>query len=241
MRAALVLVLVTAPTLSGCVIDRSPIATGGSIDTGGVADRDAAEEPGLDAASTDDAELPDAFETLDARVELDARVADDAYAPDAFVPGDTPVCVAETCNRRDDDCDDLVDEAGCATGSGDCTAHTLDRHVYLVCPNLLSWTASHDDCASRGYTLVEIESAAEGDEIARWIPGDSWIGLNDRDEEGTFVWVDGSSADYTAWSGSEPNDFFGEDCTLVRPNGKWNDAECDDGHTFVCEAEILPR
>jgi hypothetical protein len=244
MRAALVLVLATAPTLSGCVIDRSPIATGGSSDTGGVADRDATEEPGLDAASMDDAELPDAFATLDARVEPDARANEDAYlVPDAFVPGDAPAdCVDETCNRRDDDCDGLVDESGCAVGSeADCAAHQLGDHVYLVCPQLLRWTASRDGCAGVGYALVTIDSGEENTAIVDWIPGDSWIGLHDRDDEGRFVWVDGTEPTFTSWADGEPNDSWVEDCTLLRPSKEWNDSNCNDGHTFVCEAEILPR
>lgn len=242
MRAAFLLVLVTAPISSGCVIDRSPLAAEASRDADR-GDHDAGNDLRPDAAREDDAEVPDAFTTLDAWAEPDAFVVPDAFElPDVFVPGDTPVCVAETCNRRDDDCDDLVDEAGCAVSTdADCAAHVLGDRVYLVCPEVLSWTESRDACDRLGYALVTIDDADENREVAAWLPGDSWIGLNDRDDEGTFEWLDGSRPGFASWGGSEPNDFFGEDCTLLRQNENWNDGECDDQHTFVCEAAVVPR
>lgn len=156
------------------------------------------------------------------------------------MPDDASVCEPETCNRRDDDCDELVDESGCVVGDVMCSSHTLGDHVYLVCPSL-SWTESRDGCDGLRYALTTIDSEEENREIAAWLPGESWIGLNDRDDEGTFEWLDGSRPGFTSWSGSEPNDFFGEDCTLLRQNEQWNDGECDDAHTFVCEAVIVPR
>ena len=243
MRAVLVIVLVTAPTLAGCVVDRSPIAAEGASDTG-ADDRDTGQDTRADAASADDAALPDAFAALDAWAEPDAHADEDAYVvTDAFAPRDAPVgCAAESCNRRDDDCDGLVDESGCAVSSEvDCAAHQLGDHVYLVCPQLFRWTASRDGCAGVGYGLVTIDSGEEDTAIIDWIPGDSWIGLNDRDEEDRFVWIDGTEPTFTSWADGEPNDSWGEDCTFLRTTKEWNDANCNDGHTFVCEAEILPR
>ena len=240
MRAALLWVLVTS---SGCVIDRSPLAAEEAHDATGV-DLDAAGEQ-LDAASPeDDAALPDDA-PRDAPAERDAHAPSDAFSPpDVFFERDAPIgCGAETCNRRDDDCDGLVDESGCATGTaGDCQSHALGERVYLVCPDLLNWTGARDGCAGLGYALVTIDSAEENAAIAGWIPGDSWIGLNDRDDEDTFVWVDGSAPAFTSWSDREPNDSWGEDCALVRQNTQWNDVECsDETHTFVCEGAVAPR
>ena len=36
-----------------------------------------------------------------------------------------------------------------------------------------------------------------------------WIGYNDIDNEGTFVWDDGSTSTYTNWADGEPNDAIG--------------------------------
>ena len=59
-------------------------------------------------------------------------------------------------------------------------------------------------------------------------PGsDCWIGINDRDNEGTFIWADGTESAYTRWSSGEPNDYRGnEDCGETFPNEYWNDNPC---------------
>ena len=53
-----------------------------------------------------------------------------------------------------------------------------------------------------------------------------WIGLNDRDNEGTFTWADGTEVTYTRWNSGEPNNVGNEDCTHKHNNGYWNDRSC---------------
>ena len=71
-----------------------------------------------------------------------------------------------------------------------------------------------------------------------------WIGLNDYDNEGTFVWTDGSARDYDHFSPGEPNDYgAGEDGVLLwhrdsdprfGPNSEtWNDGGGQ--KAFLCE------
>ena len=66
-----------------------------------------------------------------------------------------------------------------------------------------------------------------------------WIGLTDSKFEGTFLWTDQSSVDYTNWRGSEPNDMQGEDCAEFNSNynhrGGWNDVSCDAKLKFACQ------
>ena len=77
------------------------------------------------------------------------------------------------------------------------------------------------------------------------------IGLNDKELEGTFVWTDGSSFEFSNWVDSEPgdipepnngdlgaeSDLPGEDCAFMqaykitvgdtnRKPGKWSDMQC---------------
>lgn len=58
-----------------------------------------------------------------------------------------------------------------------------------------------------------------------------YIGLNDRAENGNFVWTDGSAVDYTNWMRNNPSTdaVWGpaEDGVMMwdrkRQRGKWND------------------
>jgi len=65
-----------------------------------------------------------------------------------------------------------------------------------------------------------------------------WIGLNDMDNEGQFKWSDGQElGKYTKWAKGEPNDHGNdEDCVVleIKLDG-WNDRNCNEPLTFVCE------
>ena len=54
-----------------------------------------------------------------------------------------------------------------------------------------------------------------------------WIGLNDLDEEGNYVWQDGSSSGYTNWQPGKPID--NPDASCVALEG------CHSGETSTCK------
>ncbi|XP_072097729.1 C-type lectin BpLec-like isoform X1 [Mobula birostris] len=69
----------------------------------------------------------------------------------------------------------------------------------------------------------------------------SWIGLNDRSQEGDFTWIDGSLYSYRNWAQNEPNDHgHNEDCVTIHHSGekRWNDLFCEDDESFVCAYEL---
>lgn len=73
-----------------------------------------------------------------------------------------------------------------------------------------------------------------------------WIGLNDRETEGTMAWSDNTSVDFVFWKPNEPNNGgAGEDCIhMVKSSSdtvgdKWNDTECPDhSMPFICKMPI---
>ena len=82
-------------------------------------------------------------------------------------------------------------------------------HVYcLLSEN--TWTASEAEAEALGGTLAIINDAAENDWIYSTFsmfgntPRGLWIGLTDKDREGTFVWVTGDPLVYINWGGGEP-------------------------------------
>ena len=66
-----------------------------------------------------------------------------------------------------------------------------------------------------------------------------WIGLNDINHEGRFVWASGSTSRYRNWNGKEPNNLGNEDCVQILTNSKWNDNKCGNGYPYVCEIDTI--
>ena len=65
----------------------------------------------------------------------------------------------------------------------------------------------------------------------------SWIGLNDRSVEGSFVWANKEISSFRFWAPQQPNSWKNEDCvhTLGAENGyTWNDVSCDKCYNFTC-------
>ncbi len=65
-----------------------------------------------------------------------------------------------------------------------------------------------------------------------------WIGLNDLDTEGTFVWEDNTPLGFTSWKPGDPNNMWNlEHCVEVNyeQRGYWNDIGCGDLKTFACK------
>ena len=56
-----------------------------------------------------------------------------------------------------------------------------------------------------------------------------WLGANDRQAEGQWVWVDGTPLIFSKWAPGEPNDFNGvQDCSYAgRFDRLWDDVGCE--------------
>jgi hypothetical protein len=150
---------------------------------------------------------------VDARpFEIDAAVPD-APPPDAAAQ--LP-CVEGDINAED-------------PGTGRC---------YMVFTTARTWANAAADCESLDGDahLATILDAGESAFVTNLLIDRSWIGLNDIDQEGTFVWVTGDPLDFELWVPGEPNNSGNEDCAEIRfDNGEWNDEGCGDSRHYVCE------
>lgn len=83
-------------------------------------------------------------------------------------------------------------------------------HRYQVFNNLVStWTEAETYCESLGGHLATICCQEENDYVYQVMVEagytSAYLGLTDRDNEGTWIWVTGEPVTYTNWHSGEPN------------------------------------
>lgn len=115
------------------------------------------------------------------------------------------------------------------------TTHGGTGHRYKALSGNTIYDTAIDRCAADGAHLAVVDTAAENAYLAGFITNEAWIGFDDLTEEGVFRWITGAPTDFIGFTGDEPNDANGEDCTYLRPNGTWNDIGCEDNKRPLCE------
>ncbi|KAG7313925.1 hypothetical protein KOW79_022421 [Hemibagrus wyckioides] len=116
---------------------------------------------------------------------------------------------------------------------------------YLMSNEGKTWTESRQDCRGRGADLVIINNKEEQEFISKLLCSrKAWIGLNDRDKEEEWKWVDDTGQSTGYWGRGEPNSKAGdEDCVLTGdrsdPVWNWADYPCDDKFIWICEKTIF--
>lgn len=110
---------------------------------------------------------------------------------------------------------------------------------YSTSQTCKNWTEAQKTCQIYNTSLITIKNQEENVYIQHRLNGDKgWIGFNDRDTEGTFVWAGNQSSNFTYWAPHQPNDFkLNEDCvhTLgVAHKFTWNDVNCRSCHNYTC-------
>uniref|UniRef100_A0A8C5CXL5 B30.2/SPRY domain-containing protein n=1 Tax=Gadus morhua TaxID=8049 RepID=A0A8C5CXL5_GADMO len=108
-----------------------------------------------------------------------------------------------------------------------------DKNLYRVSTTKKGWRASREDCQKRKADLVVINSREELAFVSR-LMDTSWIGLSDREKEGTHKWVDGTPMT-SSWRHVKPRDDGGaRDCVVAGEDG-WSEEPCNRLHHWICE------
>ncbi|XP_018109099.2 hepatic lectin [Xenopus laevis] len=113
----------------------------------------------------------------------------------------------------------------------------FDGSCYYFEVNQMTWIEARLSCDRRDSDLVIINSDME-QEFIHSKTGDDlyWIGLEKITD--VWTWVDGTilKASSGFWGKGEPNNGGGnEKCTQLTPEGKMNDAPCDNAK-YKCRA-----
>lgn len=127
-----------------------------------------------------------------------------------------------------------INSATPATIPGYIYKGTFNGHTYYTSTMRQSWFGARASAHAAGGYLTTISSEAE--ELFIYFnvirnlnvqysnENGLWIGLNDVDMKGTFVWENGEPVTYTFWEQGEPSKGPGEDFVEIKiDNGKWND------------------
>jgi Cu/Ag efflux protein CusF len=142
-----------------------------------------------------------------------------------------------------------ADQEDAKAGSYPADATPFQGHHFKVFLEPLTWVAAQQRCQSMGGHLPVLSNKAKAEFLVRLaqrsgLPKDRmdgvWIGATDKDEEGEWVWVDGSPMKYSDWFPNQPNNKQNSEhyAMVWIEKGKWCDQPVSSQqHTtyFVCE------
>ncbi|CAH3182513.1 unnamed protein product [Porites lobata] len=115
-------------------------------------------------------------------------------------------------------------------------------YCYFASRACASWLTAESNCSTMSSNLVTVHNQEENVYIQHRHNGErSWIGLNDRSVEGSFVWTNKEISKFRFWAPQQPNDWKNEDCvhTLGTKHGyTWNDVPCTNCYNYTCFKDL---
>uniref|UniRef100_A0A3Q0SZJ6 C-type lectin domain-containing protein n=1 Tax=Amphilophus citrinellus TaxID=61819 RepID=A0A3Q0SZJ6_AMPCI len=116
------------------------------------------------------------------------------------------------------------------------------RCFYYI-PKPTSWAVAEKNCMSLGGHLASVHNFMEYHKLQSLILRvshdykETWIGGSDAQQEGHWIWSDGTIFHYTNWCPGEPNNLSGQqNCLQMNHSGGkcWDDLSCYNELPSVC-------
>ncbi|KAL4221469.1 C-type lectin domain 6 member A [Mactra antiquata] len=122
-----------------------------------------------------------------------------------------------------------------------------DSCYFINLDQAMSFMDAENFCQQYNARLIHVETSAENqfivDMLHRDQAGSCWVGLNDMDKEGKWLWYGTQTApQFTYWWPHEPHGGDGEDCAVYyarHTNYNWDDYSCS--HHFHPLCEFIPE
>ncbi len=146
--------------------------------------------------------------------------------------------VDEPCDDIDNDCSGFADDVPACP----CPSETVEGRTFYFCTHIRSWNQGRDFCEDQGHSLAKLDNETQNQtvwDIAADTGGGAWaIGLNDKGQEDTYLWPDGSAPTFWAWKDGEPaHTLPWFDCGYyVSGSGTalWRERNCSQKGRFIC-------
>ncbi|XP_069467148.1 mannose-binding protein C-like [Ambystoma mexicanum] len=117
------------------------------------------------------------------------------------------------------------------------------QKLYATNGKEVDYETSRKACEEAGGSLPMPLTAEENSAIAQIVKTKGkrvYLGINDKEVEGSFKLLTGNRITYANWNAHEPNNSGGaENCAEIIENGKWNDRTCSDMNLNVCEFQNI--
>ncbi|XP_008059859.2 collectin-11 isoform X4 [Carlito syrichta] len=116
-----------------------------------------------------------------------------------------------------------------------------DSKIYLLVKEEKRYADAQLSCQGRGGTLSMPKDETANGLMAAYLAQAGlarvFIGINDLEREGAFVYSDRSPMQtFNKWRSGEPNNAYDEeDCVEMVASGGWNDVACHITMYFMCE------
>lgn len=109
----------------------------------------------------------------------------------------------------------------------------------------LNFMDAMDKCNNMNAKLAEPMNTEENENLATKLTGMAvfsryWIGINQKETEGTFKYAsDSSEVEFTSWRSGQPNNRWPNlDCVVFKI-GQWNTANCENRKfPYICQMDI---
>ncbi|XP_060887892.1 ladderlectin-like isoform X5 [Labrus mixtus] len=160
----------------------------------------------------------------------------------AAVPEAQPDVMAVGASMEDDDGHTVQRSSACPSG----WIQHYNR-CFLFVRTSMTWTNAEINCQARGGRLASVHSFDEYHFIQGIILRQTgmypstWLGGSDAQQEGTWLWSDGSRFSYVNWYPGQPdNQHHYQHCLVMNfaDQKRWDDLQCYHQHPFVCSKTL---